>query len=231
MLWQLIRFEAPMMSFGGVKVDYDGPSEKFPMVSAVTGLIANALGYDRSEADRLQALQDNIILGSRVTRDGEILVDFHTAKLSKDDKGWTQWGVEKRAGGDGTYDAPAVQRKTYIADGGYLLAVGLLPGAGISVPEVGAALDRPQRILFIGRKCCIPSCRLNAGQVEAQSAKEALELTLASGTARACWPIHSGGEENADRIRSLADRRNFHIDRHAGATRIAYGRITAKAAQ
>lgn len=226
MLFQLIRMEAALISFGGIKVDYDGPTESFPQLSAVAGLIANALGLERTQADELQRLQDNLIVASRVTREGEPLEDFHTAKLGARDKGWTRWGVEKRSGGADTYDAPLVQRKSYIANAGYLVAVGIREPAGITVDEIGRALDFPMRTLFIGRKCCVPSCRLNAGTIEADTARAAIAKTIPEGSARAAWPVVSGGEEGADQVRLMSDRRNYNIDRHAGASRIAFGRLT-----
>jgi CRISPR-associated Cas5-like protein len=40
----LLRLEAPLMSFGGVAIDYRGVTRTFPGCAMLTGLITNALG-------------------------------------------------------------------------------------------------------------------------------------------------------------------------------------------
>ena len=67
----LLRFDAPLMSFGDVRVDARGPIRDHPGLGQVTGLLANALGYDHAEADRLTRLQDRLCLASRCDRPGE----------------------------------------------------------------------------------------------------------------------------------------------------------------
>ena len=54
----LLRLEAPLMSFGTTAVDHRRPVQAWPAVSMLTGLLANALGWERSDnvaLDRLQA--------------------------------------------------------------------------------------------------------------------------------------------------------------------------------
>ena len=42
----ILRFDAPLMSFGGPMVDHNGVVQDFPPTSLLTGLIGNALGYE-----------------------------------------------------------------------------------------------------------------------------------------------------------------------------------------
>ena len=54
-----------MMSFGGLALGKRRGTLPFPTLSAVTGLIANALGYDRDQATELDTLQDGLTILSR----------------------------------------------------------------------------------------------------------------------------------------------------------------------
>jgi CRISPR system Cascade subunit CasD len=95
----LLRLEAPLMSFGTTAVDHRRPVQAWPAVSMLTGLLANALGWQRSDAQALDALQARIRWAARIDRAGVALSDFQTAQLSKADKGWTTRGVVEGRGG------------------------------------------------------------------------------------------------------------------------------------
>ena len=62
--WLHLRLAAPLMAFGSVAIDHVGPTREFPSASALTGLLANALGLRREERARHQALQDRLIFGA-----------------------------------------------------------------------------------------------------------------------------------------------------------------------
>ena len=66
----LLRLEGPMMAFGGVVVDERLPVSRFPGLSMVSGLIANAMGLDRTDGKELQDLQDGMEIASRIDRPG-----------------------------------------------------------------------------------------------------------------------------------------------------------------
>ena len=85
-----------MLAFGGETVDARGVIVDFPATSMLTGLLANALGWRRSDGDALASLQARLRYAARIDRDGVRLTDFQTAQLGKDDKGWT---THRRAGG------------------------------------------------------------------------------------------------------------------------------------
>ena len=56
------------MSFGGATLGKRRGTLTFPTSSALVGLIANALGYDRGEAEKLDALQADLTFLSREDR-------------------------------------------------------------------------------------------------------------------------------------------------------------------
>ena len=47
--WLVLRLEAPLLAFGGVAIDQVGVTRDYPAASMLTGLLASALGYRRTE--------------------------------------------------------------------------------------------------------------------------------------------------------------------------------------
>lgn len=230
--WLILRLRAPLASFGTVAVDGLGPTDDFPALSAITGLLANGLGFRRTEGGRLQRLQDRIVFAAR--RDAEPVLgrmtDFQTALLGAKDKGWTRGGVEGRAGGGETYKSPHIRRRDYHADARLTVVLTLREaGEAPTMEDVAAALDRPARPLFIGRKSCLPSEPFLAPEeadrwIEAGTARDALAaLPQEDAQVRALWPLEEGGE--GDRALRVTDRRDWANGYHTGARTVAEGRI------
>lgn len=224
----LLRLEAPLMAFGAVAVDANGPVDDIPAPSLVTGLIANALGWDRTETGRLQRLQDRLVLAVRRDREGERILDYQTAELFQDEEGWTTWGAP-----EGRADSPTFRRdprtgrkrqthqryRWYDADAAVTVALRLDPAEeSPTLAEVAAALDRPARPLFLGRKPCLPAERLVLGPVAAETCLAALaQAPLADGAAprpRGFWPEGEGPATEARR--HLHGRRAWRAGVHAG---------------
>ncbi|MDH4981169.1 type I-E CRISPR-associated protein Cas5/CasD [Hyphomicrobium sp. D-2] len=155
----ILRLEAPLMAFGGTMIDANGPTLDLPIRSMVTGLIANALGWQRGERDRHQRLQDRLVMGARLDRTGTALRDFQTVQLGGNDKAWTTRGLpEGRAGGANTYKSPHIRQRHYRADAFVTVALRLdPPEEDPTLATIEAALRAPARPLFIGRKPCLPS--------------------------------------------------------------------------
>jgi CRISPR system Cascade subunit CasD len=172
-----MRLEAPLMAFGREMVDATGPTRHDPDVSLVAGLLANALGYTRSEYERHQMLQDRVRLASRIDREGHALVDFQTAQLGKNDRGWTTRGVpEGREGGAAAYENPHLRYRHYRADAALTIALALdAPDDAPTLDNLGSALVEPARPLFVGRKPCLPSAPMLVGVVEAATLLAALD--------------------------------------------------------
>lgn len=214
----LIRLASPLIAFGGETIDNLGVVRDFPALSMMTGLIANALGWDRGDSAQLNRLQLRLTMGARIEAQGTRLTDFQTAQLGGNDKGWTTWGTaEERRGGQAAYDSPHLRYRDYHADLTALVALRLTaPDESPSLDEIAAALDRPKRPLFVGRKPCIPTMRLMAGWVDADSILHALQLAPASaGAMRVQWP-QGEGELAGDRALDVCDERNWQSGVHGG---------------
>jgi CRISPR system Cascade subunit CasD len=175
----ILRLEAPLMAFGGTMIDANGPTLDLPICSMVTGLIGNALGWRRGERDLHQYLQDRLIMGARLDRQGSAVRDFQTAQLGASDEGWTTRGQpEGRTGGANTYKSPHIRQRYYRADAFVTVAMRLDPPDGEPrLADVEAALKAPARPLFIGRKPCLPSRPvLSEPPVQAHNLLAALRL-------------------------------------------------------
>ena len=225
----LIRLSSPLIAFGGETIDNFGVIRDFPALSMVTGLIANALGWDRGDDALHNQLQERLRLGTRLESPGSRLTDFQTAQLGAADKAWTTWGaVEERRGGAASYDSPHLRFRDYHADITALLAVRLDPADDApTLEEVARALDRPQRPLFIGRKPCMPIGRLVAGWVDADSVLQALQLAPPSNSShglRAQWP-DGEGQLPGDRLVDVCDERNWTSGVHGGWRPVREGLI------
>jgi len=225
----LIRLSSPLIAFGGETIDNLGIIRDFPALSMITGLFANALGWDRGDDALHNRLQERLRLGTRLEVASSRLTDFQTAQLGATDKAWTTWGkVEERRGGSATYDSPHLRYRDYHADLTALLALRLEPADDVpTLDELAHALDRPQRPLFIGRKPCLPVGRLVAGWVDADSVLQALQIApIVTGPngVRAQWP-DGEGQLPGDRLVDVCDERNWTSGVHGGWRPVREGLI------
>lgn len=236
--WLILRLEAPLVAFGGVTVDQVGVTRDFPAASMLTGLIANALGWERTDKAAHQALQNRLVFAARREREPGygILTDVQNAKLEKSDQGWTTWGAPE--GRDGaSFGAPHRRQREYHVDACVLTVLRLEPADDQpDLDTIATALDRPARPLFIGRKPCLPSAPLRQGEIMAETAYEALGRVpcheTPAGGLRALWPADEGpvtGPE-VNRVLDLADQRNWMTGLHGGTRPVVEGRITPREA-
>lgn len=237
----LLRFDAPLMSFGGVMVDHHGPTERFPGLSMLAGLFGNALGYRHGEADALEALQARIEYAARWDVEPEPLLDYHTVDLGQEkmrEPGWTTRGEpEHRGGGPDAKYGTHIRYRHYWANGVMTVAIALRDRENPILDELAAGLREPARPLFLGRKTCLPAAPLLVGRVEAENVLDALRRApricrnvgrvssrsegLNPKTApeaqkvNACWPAHLGESAQSRQV-GLYDRRDWRNQIHTG---------------
>lgn len=231
--WLVLHFEAPLISFGGVAIDQVGPTRDFPAASMLTGLLANALGYLRTDSAAHQQLQDRLVFAARLERESleGVLTDTQNAQLFKNERGWTTWGTPE--GRDGaSYGAPHRRRRDYHTDAHVTLVIRLeRVDEAPSLDDVAAALERPARPLFIGRKPCLPSAPIWRGEeVFAPTAYDALRSARAEGPGdhrlRALWPAGEGpslDEAAVSRLVDLPDLRNWRSGLHGSSRQVVEG--------
>lgn len=209
----LLRFDAPLMSFGSVVVDQHNRTDPLPYRAMLAGLVANALGYTRRDEAELGALQSRIRYAARRDRKGAFLVDYQTVDFDPEgpmasDLGWTTRGVlEERKGGDAS-EGTHIRYRHYLADAVVTVALTLdPPDEAPALRAVSEALRSPARPLFLGRKCCVPSEPVWLGETRAPSLREAIEGAPRSpradeGALLAIWP--SSGDDGDDATRLWA---------------------------
>ena len=232
----LLRFEGPLMSFGGPVVDNYGVTNRYPSLSMITGLIGNALGYDHRETDKLQNLQNGLEYAVRCDIAGPIVKDYQTVDLGlqymSDSNAWTTRGeIEKRAGGNSS--ETHIRFREYIADSVYTLAVGLKESySRLTLEDLKSALTCPARPLFIGRKCCIPSVDVFLGECFAKTPIAALREWPRSERDEHCkklevWWFGDKDPETSKDVIQLSgfDERDWVNQIHCGRRRVWYGHI------
>lgn len=232
--WLILQLEAPLLAFGGVTIDQVGVTRDFPAASMLTGMLANALGFRRTEWEQHQALQNRLVFAARLERQSGSgpLTDTQNAQLAKSDKGWTTWGTPEGRGG-ASYSAPHRRQRDYHTDACVFVALRLEPAdREPDLHTLAAALDRPARPLFIGRKPCLPSAPLRYKDfIAAPTAYAALQALApeqaTDANRRAFWPLGEGPSsgEMVYRIVDLPDLRNWRTGLHGGTRKIVEGTI------
>jgi CRISPR system Cascade subunit CasD len=232
----LLRFDAPLMSFGSVVVDHHNKTDLFPYRAMLVGLLANALGMSRHAERELTALQSRIRYAARLDRRGSNLVDYQTVDFDPEGPmgaglGWTTRGrVEERQGGAEASEGTHIRLRHYLADAIVTVAMTLEPAEETpSLKAVSEALRTPRRPLFLGRKCCIPSGPVWLGESVVSSLRHAIvetprapparpggPLRSDSGKMLAVWPHTEGGDDDQTRTWGRVEDRDMTNAIHVG---------------
>jgi CRISPR system Cascade subunit CasD len=227
----MLRFDAPLMSFGSVVVDQYNPTWRFPAKSMLAGLLGNALGWDHRDARQLQALQDRLRFAARWDAEPVPLMDYQTVDLGQPflvDTGWTTRGAREDRKGGSAATGTHIRFRDHWANGVATVALTLDGEGPPTMDDLENALRAPARPLFIGRKPCLPAAPILIGRREAKGLKAALAaepLTDIGARRRpshipALWPLDEGpGAGTEERF----DRRDWVNNIHRGAERYAVG--------
>jgi CRISPR system Cascade subunit CasD len=179
----------------------------------VLGLLGNALGLDRTRTSDMQRL-DRLQAGTRISvlmlSEPSVWTDVQNARVPaeqlddvetrlerggriSDDPGLASIGpVPEVKRLKKFLDKPVQRRKQYLTDLHALVAIspnGDWPGA---VEDLAAALRRPARVLWVGRKACPPSAPILplVPLVEADSGADALARSLGEDIERVALEKH-----------------------------------------
>ncbi|WUH90305.1 type I-E CRISPR-associated protein Cas5/CasD [Streptomyces sp. NBC_00433] len=165
----LIRLSGPLQSYGASSHWTERETGPRPAKSAVAGLIANALGRERSaDISELRAMTFAV----RADRPGHVLTDDQTAgggafpfyafETSAPGGDLRNYGVPRKPlrRPDGTVQAPWIGetrapvqfRKHYLADAAFL--AGMTTDDHSLAEHIVRALRHPSGLLFLGRRCC-----------------------------------------------------------------------------
>ena len=148
----MLRLSGSCLYFGSPIIDNYHLSDIIPPKSLIIGLLANALGFDRSEYDKLHLLQDSINFAVRIDRAGTPFIDYQTVQIDSIKNN----DLSLKTG------ATHIKYNRYLADGIYLIAISL-DHPVLSLDDLFNALSKPARSLFIGRFNCIPNTKIALG--------------------------------------------------------------------
>lgn len=212
----LLRFAAPMMSFGGVRIDAYDRAGSVPTASMITGLFGCALGIPRRDATTLQAMQDAIRVAVAVERSGTVMEDYQTADLGQLHMVGPMWTIEgkpmERAGS--SVEGTRQQWRQYIADGAVLAAVAIGEAFPVALSEMESAMECPAHPLFIGRSSCPPAGPIWQGVQHG----DMLDVLCGTGQAEEYFlPVPDYSPEIGDLLTTVAGRKNWRTDKHLGA--------------
>ncbi|MBN2586397.1 MAG: type I-E CRISPR-associated protein Cas5/CasD [Candidatus Fermentibacteraceae bacterium] len=240
----ILRFDAPLMSFGTQAVDNYGRTERFPSLSALTGLVANALGLEHRRASEIQRLQSRLQFAVRCDRPGRELRDFQTVDMGQDfmhsDCAWTTWSYLDGRRGGSARESTHIRYRDYLTDAIYTVSLGLdCEEEQPNIKDVEMALIKPARPLFIGRKSCLPASMLLFGSMEASSPLDVLQRTPLINEKRRSqnakdgipvwWSPADGGEyRGPQREIRVTDQRDWSNQIHSGQRLICHGILYLK---
>lgn len=220
-----------MASFGGDTIDAYRVIRNVPALSMLTGLLANAIGWTRTMRREHENLQNHIRFAAAWDEPpgSRIFTDYQTAQLEKKNSAWTTRGVPAvRKGGTGTYMGSHQRWLEYHADVKITLVLTVTDQEGLPTPEhLAAALQRPARPLFLGRKTCLPAAPIYRGILNGYlDAVAALRVAVPEGSTNlvAYWPENEGAVHGIRRLR-MVDKRNWWTRIHGGDGIICEGRI------
>lgn len=175
MEYLVFRLYGPFASWGGIAVGESRHTAAYPGKSALTGLLAAALGIRRDQAEEQQALVNGYRTAVKVLTDGSLLRDYHTTQVpdSAGKRVYRTRRDELVLGADrlGT----VLSNREYRCDSKLLVAIKSLENAPYSVVELSAALLKPHFQLSLGRKACVLSAPVAPSIEQSADFKTALD--------------------------------------------------------
>lgn len=147
-----INLKAPLQSFGNEATFIRRTTDPYPSKSAVIGMLAAALGYQRDD-ERIETLND-LLFAVRIDQPGKILHEFQTVEWKKDTR--------------------KITYRDYLQDAVFVAAIGSHNDALID--ELEAALHHPKFQLYLGRRSNAPAGVIKTHLVPDKSPIEVLKV-------------------------------------------------------
>lgn len=178
----VFTLHASLAAFGGVAVGERRPGWDRPGRSAVFGLIAGALGLDRSaEADHL-ALDRGYGMAIRSDAMGRLLADYHTAQVPPARARRPRLPTRAAELAESELET-VLTRREYRTDALHLIALWEVAGAPYTLAALASALNQPCYVPYLGRKSCPLSLPLAPQVIEASDVAAAFAARVAAAPA------------------------------------------------
>jgi CRISPR system Cascade subunit CasD len=165
---------APLAAFGGVAVGERRPGWDRPGRSAIVGLLAAALGIDRGEEARHQAIVAGYGVAMRTDSPGRPFADYHTAQVPPAKRGRI-WATRAAELAEPTLET-VLTRRDLRSDALHIVALWPRPAAPHPLDMLADALRAPHYTLYVGRKSCPLGLPLDPMVLEAADPAAALAV-------------------------------------------------------
>jgi CRISPR system Cascade subunit CasD len=181
---------APFAAMGGVAVGERRAGFDRPGKSAIIGLIAAALGLDRSDEAAHAALEEGYGLGLGEIKSGSLMMDYHTTQTPSRQRNRP---LPTRRSELKVEDLNTLlSLREYRIEPAYLVVLWARATPQWSIGRLGDALRQPHFVLYFGRKACPLGLPLDPRVIEAENARVAIDAYLNARTS-----------EQADFLRNL----------------------------
>ncbi len=164
-----------LASWGDIAVGEYRPAQTYPSKSAITGLLAAALGIRREEDAIHIDLNNHYGVAVCIQMEGELMRDYHTTQVPAGNKGWYSRKDE-------LCFAPLelktiLSQRDYRMEAYYQVAVWIKDHANApySLEALAAALKKPVFTTYLGRKSCPPCLPCNPQILKELPLKQACE--------------------------------------------------------
>jgi CRISPR system Cascade subunit CasD len=171
---------APLAAMGGVAVGERRAGFDRPGKAAILGLVAAALGLDRSDEAAHAALAEGYGLGLGEIASGRLLFDYHTAQAppQRKNRRFATRRDELAVDDLGTI----LSVREYRTDPAYLVVLWPRQAPRWRLDQFAEALRQPHYALYFGRKACPLSLPLDPRVVAADAPQAAIRTYRAGRT-------------------------------------------------
>ena len=184
----ILRLKGPMQSWG-LRAKFDNRfTETMPTKSGIIGLLAAALGLDRSDVAGIASLS-KLKLMTVCVKEGTVITDFHTVGAGHTELEKCLPRAEGKPAGN------AVTRRQYLCDYEFLA---VLNGDADVIARCSAAVRDPVYALGLGRKACFPSVPVYAGMCSKEDLVNQLKANKWQEGQRVICEIDKGGQLEQD---------------------------------
>jgi CRISPR system Cascade subunit CasD len=227
----VFRLYGPMMSWGEIAVGGERRSARHPSRSAITGLVAAALGIKRDDENRQNDLEGSVGFGLKLLSAGDILKDYHTAQVPKAESKVKYCTRRDELNANPAAVSTILSSREYRTDSMCIVALWSQPEVVFSLSQIKAALEKPVFHLYLGRKSCPIACPMQPQFLEDTTLRLALDSAQ-------FFPLKQYRVESESECLNLLRRQNVesqyfwepcsHVGMDAKIETIRYDRVVSR---
>lgn len=175
MKYVIFQIYAPIVSWGNIAVGGERTSTPHPSKSALTGIVAAALGIRRNQEDAMQQLTQSLSFSIKMYSSGMLLSDFHTVQAPRNENKKTYYTRKEETEASVEKIGTIVSRRQYRSDALYVVGLSMNINSPYTYEAIEQALRTPVFQIYFGRKACVPALPLAPKVIDADTAQNALD--------------------------------------------------------